>query len=102
MQLEPRLSHPGGAWNHGGHLDLNSIRAGSTVYIRAQKYGGMLTIGDTHAYQGDGELTGTGVGIDTTVTVKIERGPDFPNGGVVVETAENGLPPASPPTGRAP
>lgn len=62
----------------------------------------MLTIGDTHAYQGDGELTGTGVGIDTTVTVKIERGPDFPNGGVVVETAENGLPPASPPTGRAP
>ena len=88
VQLEPRLSHPGGAWNHGGDLDLNSVQAGSTVYIRAQKYGGMLTIGDTHAYQGDGELTGTGVEIDTTVTIKVEREPDFPNCGVVVETAE--------------
>ena len=88
VQVAPRINHPGGAWNHGGNLDLNSVQAGSTVYIRAQRYKGLLTIGDTHAYQGDGELTGTGVEIDMTVTIKVERGPDFPNGGVVVETAE--------------
>jgi acetamidase/formamidase len=88
VQVAPRINHPGGAWNHGGNLDLNSVQAGSTVYIRAQRYKALLTIGDTHAYQGDGELTGTGVEIDTTVTIKVERGPDFPNGGVVVETAD--------------
>jgi hypothetical protein len=34
----------------------------------------------------DGELTGTGVEIDMTVTIKVDRVPGFPTGGVVVET----------------
>lgn len=76
------------AWDHGGNLDVNSVRAGSIVYIRAQVDEGMLTITDTHAYQGDGELTGTGVEIDTTVVIQVDRGREFPTGGVVVETAE--------------
>jgi amidase len=76
------------AWDNGGNFDLNSVRPGSTVYIRAQRYGGMLTIGDVHAYMGDGELTGTGVEIDATVTLKVDRVPGFPTGGMVVETAD--------------
>ena len=75
-------------WDSGGNLDFNSVRAGSTVYIRAQRYGGMLTLGDAHAYMSDGELTGTGVEIDVTVTLRVDKSPDFPNGGVVVETAD--------------
>lgn len=76
------------AWNHGGNMDFNSIRAGSTVHIRAQQEGGLLTIGDGHAYMSDGELTGTGVEIDLTVTLKVDRSPGFPTGGVVVENED--------------
>jgi amidase len=88
IYLEPASAAQSAAWDHGGNLDCNSVRAGSTVYIRAQVDGGMLTISDTHAYQGDGELTGTGVEIDTTVTIQVDRGREFPTGGVVVETPE--------------
>jgi amidase len=87
IQLEPVSHHPC-AWNHGGNMDYNSIGAGSTVYIRAQKAGGYLTLGDVHARMGDGELTGTGVEIDGIITLKVDRVPGFPTGGVVVETAE--------------
>ena len=76
------------AWDNGGNMDFNSVRAGSTVYIRAQRPGAMLTLADVHAYMSDGELTGTGVEIDATVTLKAERGPKLPTGGVVVETAD--------------
>lgn len=90
IQLQTAAALPPGAaaWDNGGNFDLNSVRPGSTVYIRAQCYGGMLTIGDTHAYMSDGELTGTGVEIDATVTLKVERAPGFPTGGMVVETAD--------------
>ena len=90
IQLQSAAPVPPGAaaWDNGGNFDLNSVRAGSTVYIRAQRFGGMLTIGDAHAYMSDGELTGTGVEIDTTVTLKVDRVPGFATGGMVVETAE--------------
>jgi amidase len=88
IQLQAAAALPFSIWDSGGNLDFNSVRAGSTVYIRAQRYGGMLTLGDAHAYMSDGELTGTGVEIDMTVTLKVDRVPGFPTGGVVVETAD--------------
>jgi amidase len=88
VHLQAAAALPFSIWDSGGNLDFNSVCAGSTVYIRAQRYGGMLTLGDAHAYMSDGELTGTGVEIDMTVTIKVDRVPGFPNGGVVVETAD--------------
>jgi len=88
IQLQPAAQIHMNIGDGGGNLDFNSVTAGSTVYIRAQPYGGMLTLGDAHAYMGYGELTGTGIEIDMTVTLKVDRAPDFPNGGVVVETAD--------------
>jgi amidase len=88
VHLAAAAALPFNIWDSGGNLDFNSVRAGSTVYIRAQRYGGMLTIGDAHAYMSDGELTGTGVEIDMTVTLRVDKAPDFPNGGVVVETED--------------
>ncbi|MBM3739452.1 MAG: hypothetical protein FJW39_27095 [Acidobacteria bacterium] len=88
VALAPAAAMPFYVWDAGGNLDCNSVRAGSTVYIRAQRYGGMLTLGDAHAYMSDGELTGTGVEIDMTVTIKADKAPDLPNGGVVVETPD--------------
>jgi amidase len=72
----------------GGNMDYNSICPGSTVYIRAQKSGGYLTLGDVHARMGDGELTGTGVEIDSVITLKVDRVSGFPTNGIVVETQD--------------
>lgn len=71
--------------DHGGNMDFNAIQPGSTVHIRAQKPGGLLTLGDVHARMGDGELTGTGVEIDSAVTLKVDRSPGFPCSSPVVE-----------------
>jgi amidase len=87
IQLAPVSQHPC-AWNHGGNMDFNSIRAGSTVHIRAQQPGGHLYLGDVHARMGDGELTGTGIEIDSVITLRVDRSPGFPTGGPVVETAD--------------
>jgi amidase len=75
----------------GGNMDYNSIRADSTVYIRAQKEGGYLTLGDVHARMGDGELTGTGIEIDSIITLRVDKVAGFPTNGIVVETADEFL-----------
>ena len=72
--------------DHGGNMDFNSVRPGSTVHIRAQKPGGLLTMADAHARMSDGELTGTGVEIDTAVTIRVDRSPGFSTSSPVVET----------------
>lgn len=87
VQLEPVQQHFG-PWNHGGNLDYSSVGPGSIVYIQSQRYGGHLTVGDVHARQGDGELTGTAVEIESAVTLKVERAPSFPTAGPVVETSD--------------
>ena len=79
--------------DHGGNMDFNAVQPGSTVHIRAQKPDGLLTLGDVHARMGDGELTGTGVEIDSAVTLKVDRSPGFPCSSPVVEKTkviENG------------
>ena len=74
--------------DHGGNMDFNSIQPNSTVHIRAQKPGGYLSLGDVHARMGDGELTGTGVEIDSTVTLKVDRSPGFSTSSPVVEKSQ--------------
>ena len=71
--------------DHGGNMDFNALQPGSTIHIRAQKDGGLLTLTDVHARMGDGELTGTGVEIDSAVTLKVDRSSGFPTGSPVVE-----------------
>ncbi len=88
VQLEP-VNSPTYAWNHGGNMDHNSVRAGAKVHIRAQTPGGKLLFADAHAYMSDGELTGTGVEIECTATVRVDRSPGFPVGGPVMEDKEN-------------
>lgn len=85
IQLEAAT---GNYCSSGGNMDYNSICAGSTVYIRAQRYDGYLTLGDVHARMGDGELTATGVEIDSAITLKVDRVPGFPTNSLVVETSD--------------
>ena len=62
--------------SHGGNMDINVCRIGSTVYLPVRVGGALLCIGDVHASMGDGELTGGGLDISAIVTVKadIHRG----------------------------
>lgn len=57
----------------GGNMDYNRIREGTTVYLPVSQPGALLLVGDGHAAQGDGELTGdaleTSMEIEFTVDV---------------------------------
>jgi len=44
--------------SYGGNMDYNQIREGTTVYLPVSAPGALLFVGDGHAAQGDGELTG--------------------------------------------
>src|SRR5262252_9005121 len=44
--------------NYGGNMDYNQIRENTTLYFPVNQAGALLYVGDGHAAQGDGELTG--------------------------------------------
>jgi acetamidase/formamidase len=46
---------------HGGNLDCKELVAGSTLYLPVPVDGGLLSVGDGHAAQGDGEVSGTAI-----------------------------------------
>lgn len=52
---------------HGGNMDYNGFVAGVTVYFPVFVEGALFHIGDGHALQGDGEISGTGIEISTEV-----------------------------------
>jgi acetamidase/formamidase len=57
----------------GGNMDYNQIVEGTTLYLPVNHPGALLFVGDGHAAQGDGELTGdaleTSMDIEFTVDV---------------------------------
>src|SRR5439155_11834084 len=60
-----------GSW--GGNMDYNGLVEGTTVYLPVYQAGALLFVGDGHAAQGDGELTGdaleTSMDVEFTVNV---------------------------------
>lgn len=60
---------------NGGNMDFRGFRQGVTVYFPVFAKGALFHLGDGHAIQGDGELTGTGVEIsmDVTFTAWVHR-----------------------------
>jgi acetamidase/formamidase len=61
---------------HGGNLDYNRLTAGTTVYLPVWRGGAFLFLGDGHALQGDGEISGQGLetSIDVEFTVELIKG----------------------------
>lgn len=55
-----------------GHLDINSVREGSTVIAPVKVNGGGLYIGDVHSIQGAGEIAGHTSDVTAVVRVKVE------------------------------
>jgi acetamidase/formamidase len=46
---------------HGGNLDCRELVAGSTLYLPIPVDGALFSVGDGHAAQGDGEVSGTAI-----------------------------------------
>jgi acetamidase/formamidase len=56
----------------GGNLDIRDIAAGTELYLPVEVAGGLFSLGDTHAAQGDGEVCGTAIESPCTVAAKLE------------------------------
>ena len=61
---------------HGGNMDTPEMRAGVTAYFPVNVPGALLSIGDGHARQGEGEVCGTAVeaAMSTVVVVDLVKG----------------------------
>ena len=55
----------------GGNMDCPEVRAGNTVYLGVRVPGALLSFGDGHALQGDGEVTVTALETSLRGTVQI-------------------------------
>jgi amidase len=61
---------------HGGNMDTPEMRAGVTAYFPVNVPGGLLSVGDGHARQGEGEVCGTAVetAMSTVVVLDLVKG----------------------------
>jgi len=60
----------------GGNLDFEEVTDGATVLLPVNVPGALRYLGDAHAVQGDGELTGSALetSLDIEVSVELLRG----------------------------
>lgn len=62
----------------GGNLDCRELVAGSTLYLPVLAPGALLSVGDGHAAQGDGEVGGTAIECAMTTELVVDLVPDRP------------------------
>lgn len=55
----------------GGNMDIKQLIAGATLYLPIAVAGARFSVGDVHAAQGDGEVCGTGIEMESTVTLRL-------------------------------
>jgi acetamidase/formamidase len=56
---------------HGGNMDTRHLVAGSTLFLPVFQPGALLSAGDGHATQGDGEVCGTAIETPMKATVRV-------------------------------
>jgi len=56
----------------GGNVDLRHLTAGTTLYLPVGVEGGLLSIGDAHAAQGDGEVAISGIECAMTTRIRVD------------------------------
>lgn len=66
----------------GGNLDIRHLTRGTTVLLPVSAEGGLLSCGDFHFAQGDGEVCGTAIEMQATarLTVTVRKGGGAPGG----------------------
>ncbi|HXS22334.1 MAG TPA: acetamidase/formamidase family protein [Steroidobacteraceae bacterium] len=56
----------------GGNMDLRDIASGSELHLPVEVPGGLFSVGDTHAAQGDGEVCGTALESPMRVALRFD------------------------------
>jgi acetamidase/formamidase len=56
----------------GGNMDIRDLTAGAELYLPVEVAGGLLSIGDPHAAQGDGEVCGTAIESPAIIAVQVD------------------------------
>jgi len=56
---------------YGGNMDIRHVGAGATLYLPVAVDGALLSLGDGHAAQGDGEVCGTAIETTSVATLRI-------------------------------
>jgi acetamidase/formamidase len=70
----------------GGNIDCKELVAGSILYLPVSVPGALLSIGDGHAAQGDGEVAGTAIECGMTTELRLDLVTDRPVPGVHAQT----------------
>ena len=65
----PNNTRNGATCRHGGNLDFRWLGSGSKVYLPIARDGALLYMGDVHAGQGNGELSG--IALESSGIVKL-------------------------------
>ena len=56
----------------GGNMDIRDMAEGTELYLPVEVAGGLFSVGDTHACQGDGEVCGTAIESPCSVAARFE------------------------------
>jgi amidase len=74
--------------DHGGNTDNRYCCAGSTLYFPVNHPGALLTLGDCHQMQGDGELCGVApeTAADVTIRCELIKGSAIPRPRILSES----------------
>jgi acetamidase/formamidase len=66
---------------YGGNLDLKHLIKGTTLYLPVSVKGCLFTTGDSHAAQGNGEISGVAIEAPMTLTAKfiVHKGKTIPH-----------------------
>jgi acetamidase/formamidase len=99
VRIAPFNGVTGVAWNEpgehstipprtvgGGNIDCRELIAGSILYLPVAVPGALLSIGDGHAAQGDGEVAGTAIECGMTTELQLQLVTERPVPGVHAET----------------
>lgn len=63
---------------HGGNMDCVETAPGVKIYFNVNVKGGLLSFGDAHGIQGDGEISGTSVEMRSITTVRVDVLKNYP------------------------
>ena len=70
----------------GGNIDVKYARAGSRILLPVFTEGALLSLGDTHALQGDGELNGTAIECEADVRIRVKLHPGMGLEAPIIDT----------------